>query len=148
MQQGDGEKGLLVFAAWQLAISNDPWEMLAIMCTIRNWIVPHHGQIAHFFKSYPEAITYFYKNYPIRDLPVSTSLPCFTDQSEGIFYKVDEVYGGKYPDITGSDNNPYGARYFGRATNPSPDSWFYKNVISQQGAHPLIGNFGSQSFFE
>lgn len=148
MQQGDIEKGLLVISAWRLAVSTDPWEMLAIMCTIRNWIVPHQGQIAHFFKSYTEAVQHFYDNYPLRPLPITTNLPVFTDLSEGIQYKVDEVYSGKYPDITGSDNNPFGARYFGRATNPSPESFFFRNVISQQGAHPLIGHFGSQAFYE
>lgn len=148
MQGGDLERGMLVIAAWQLSVSNDPFEMLAILCTIRNWVVPHPNQIAHFYKSYPEAVRSFYEHYPLRPYPDVTTLPVFTDPSEGILYKVDEVYSGKYPDVTGSDNNPFGARYFGRATNPSPDSWFFKTVLSQQGAHPLIGNFGSQSFFE
>lgn len=105
------------------------------------------GQVGHFYKSYSEAINAFYKTYPLRDVP-SLSEPALIDMEDGLLWKIDQVHDGRMSDITSSHAVPNGARFFGRPGTASLDSWFYKTVIVAQGAHPLIGTFGGQSFYE
>jgi hypothetical protein len=147
VQQSEFEKALLAEAAWRLSRSSDVNELLAVACSIRNWVCPRMGQVGHYYRSYSEAINAFYSTYPLRDVP-SLSEPALVDPTDGLLWKIDEVHNGRMPDLTSSDANPYGAKYFGRPGTASTDSWFYKTVILQQGAHPLIGTFGGQSFYE
>lgn len=148
MRQSEFEKALLAEACWRLSKSNDTNELLAIGCTLRNWVVPHMGQVGHFYKSYLECIETFYDNYPKRRLPPTSNDPALIDLDSGLLWKIDEIYDNKYPDLTSSDNNLFGARYFGRPATSAPDSWFTLSVLNNQGAHPLIGSFGGSSFYE
>ena len=149
MTQSDYEKALLVAASWRLAKNNDVNEILAIACVIRNWVVPRfqarvfpmNGQA--YFKSYSEAVDNFFSLYPLRAFPTINEA-ALIDPDEGILVKVDSVYDCTMVDMTSSRANPFGARYFGRANNPS--AWFRSEVLERQDIHPLIGQFGSQAF--
>jgi hypothetical protein len=151
MQACEYEKALLVAAAWQLGASNDINELIAIMCVVRNWVVPRFGaaglepirtKVHH--SSYSDAIAEFLSVYPTRPLP-NVNEGALVDPVEGLLLKVDSVYDCSLVDLTSSRNFPFGARYFARVTQAS--DWFKQMVLSRQGAHPLIGNFGSMSFY-
>jgi hypothetical protein len=150
MQQQEFEKANLVNAAWQLARSNDVNELCAIMSVVRNWVVPRYGvkvepmreKIYH--ASYTDAVKEFLSIYPTRELPAVND-PMLVDPVEGLLIKVDAVYDCSLVDLTSSRAFPGGARYFGRVTQAS--EWFQHTVLNRQDVHPLIGNFGSQSFY-
>jgi hypothetical protein len=150
MTQADLEKGLLVIAAWRLAKSNDPNELLAIMSVIRNWVVPRYGVKVEpmvqetYYKSYSAAIADFFEIYPTRGLPAINE-PALIDPVEGLLLKVDSCYSCDMVDTTSSRAFPGGARYFGRAA--SPTEWFQRTVLARQDVHPLIGSFGSVQMF-
>jgi hypothetical protein len=145
--QSDYEKGLLVMASWQLASSNNVNELLAIMCTIRNWVVPKYGFIGRpmvekvYYPSYSEAIEEFLAIYPVREMP-RVNEPALVDEVEGMLLKVDGIYDCTHLDVTSSRQAPYGARYFGRPGN----KFFESEVLQHQDVHPLIGSFGGSSF--
>jgi hypothetical protein len=94
--------------------------------------------------SYTDAVKEFLSIYPTRELP-SVNEPMLVDPVEGLFLKVDGVYDCSLVDLTSSRAYPQGARYFGRVTQAS--EWFQQVVLNRQNEHPLIGNFGSQSFY-
>jgi hypothetical protein len=150
MTQSEYERSILVAAAWKLGLNNDPNELLAIMCVIRNWVVPRYqaarspmnGKI--YFTSYSEAVQAFHDIYPARPLPAINE-GALIDPVEGLLMKVDGIYDCSLIDVTSSRAFPFGARYFGRAANPS--GWFKAEVLQHQDVHPLIGMFGSQSFY-
>lgn len=144
MTQADYEKGLLVMAAFKLAKSDDVNELLAIACTIRNWVVPRMNRGQETYRTYSEAVANFLTAYPSRPLPDVFS-PALIDPTDGLLARIDSVYDNSLVDITSSRSNPGGARYFGSARNPDP--WFEKEIIQRQELHPLIGTWGAQSFY-
>ncbi len=141
---------MVVAAAWQLARSNDINELVCVACVIRNWVVPRYGQKVEPMRekihhaSYTDAVKEFLSIYPTRELP-SVNEPVLVDPVEGLFGKVDELYSCSLVDLTSSRAYPQGARYFGRVTQAS--EWFQHTVLNRQDVHPLVGNFGSQSFY-
>ncbi|MHB8503429.1 MAG: hypothetical protein ACYDHE_21105 [Candidatus Acidiferrales bacterium] len=150
MQQQEYEKGVIVAAAWQLGRSNDVNELVAIMCVIRNWVIPRYGATAEpmlskaYHPSYSDVAADFLSIYPVRPLPAINE-PVLVDPVEGLLLKVDGIYDCSLVDLTSSKAYPAGARYFGRVTQAS--EWFQQTVLQRQNVHPLIGNFGSQSFY-
>jgi hypothetical protein len=155
MQSSDYEKALLVAASWQLACNNDVNELLAIACTIRNWVVPRYGVPRFpdvrfgklYYPSYSEAVESFLQLYPIRSLPAANE-PALIDPDEGLLVMIEGVYDCTLNDVTGSKAFPGGARYFARSNRQHSDDWFGKEILAhQQDTHPLIGNFGSQQFY-
>jgi hypothetical protein len=153
MQTADYEKGLLVATSWQLAINNDVNELLAIACTIRNWVVTRFGVPRRpdarfgklYYSSYSEACESFLQLYPIRSLPAINE-PGLVDPDEGLLMRIDGVYDCALVDVTSSRAFPGGARYFTRAHRHDGD-WFHSEVALQPEIHPLIGTFGSQQFY-
>ena len=137
-------------AAWQLARSNDINELCAIMNVVRNWVVPRYGAKTEpmrekvYHVSYTDAVKEFLSIYPTRELP-TVNEPMLVDPVEGLFMKVDAVYDCTLVDLTSSRAFPQGARYFGRVTQAT--DWFQQTVLSRQDVHPLVGNFGAQSFY-
>ena len=149
MQQTEFEKGLLAMAAWRLARSSDVNELLAILCTLRNWVTNRglmHTGLYH-FKTYTEVVENFLAIYPVRSLPMINE-PALIDPREGLLAVVDGVYDNTRADITSSHANPSGARYFGVASEVGTGSWFDEEVLKQPHIHKLIGKFGSQQFYE
>lgn len=146
MQLAEYEKGLIVAACWRLAKNNDVNELVAIGCCLRNWVIPRFGverlplNGKVYFDSYSEAVQQFFDLYPTRSFP-SYNEPALVDQSEGLLLKVDSIYDCSLPDVTSSRSYPGGARYFMRSAHGNT---MLETVISQR---PLIGNFGSQSFY-
>jgi hypothetical protein len=120
------------------------------MSVIRNWIVPRFGAKTEpmisksYHASYTDAVKEFLSIYPLRELPAINE-PALVDPVEGAFLKVDGIYDCSLIDLTSSRAFPQGARYFGRVTQAS--DWFQRTVLQRQDVHPLIGNFGSQSFY-
>ena len=154
MRTEDYEKALLVAASWRLAMNNDVNELLAIACVVRNWVVPRYGAQRLpmealgrvYYSSYSAAIEAFLSLYPVRVLPPITEA-ALVDPDEGMLLKVDGVYDCTLNDVTSSRAFPGGARYFGRIGFIASDNWFAREVLAKQDVHPLIGNFGSQSFY-
>jgi len=152
LQTQEYEKALLVAAAWTLALNNDVNELLAIACTIRNWVVPRYqatrlpmnGKL--YFVSYSEAVQNFHDVYPVRPLPIGNESG-LVDPVEGLLAKIDGVYDCSLVDMTSSRAFPFGARYFIRASQRGLNEWIYQEVVSRQDVHPLIGTFGSQQFY-
>lgn len=142
MTPQDYEKAVFVTAVWRLSRSNDPTELCAVACTIRNHIFPRPGQVQT-YKSFSEASRDFLRVYPVRDEPTldESALVSYPD---GLLSIVDDVYSCRYPDLTATSTTP-GARYFGRASEiiQDPNHWMYGIVT----AHQLLGTFGSQQFF-
>src|SRR5208282_273658 len=148
MQASEYERGLLVLASWRLARSNDVNELLAVCSTIRNWVI-NRGLVhigLHHFRTYSEAIENFLTIYPLRAMP-PIDAPALIDPREGLLAVVDGVYDCSRADITASHAYPGGARYFGKASEAGSKSWFDLEVLQNQGAHSLIGTFGSQQFY-
>ena len=149
MIQADYEKALLVAASWQLALTNDINELLAVASVIRNWVVPKFQARVYpmrektYHASYTDAIREFLELYPVRPLP-NVNESVLVDPVEGLLLKVDQVYDCSLIDLTSSRAAPFGARYFGRSRNPS--EFFAKEVLQRQDLHPLIGTFGSMQF--
>jgi len=156
VQLADYEKGLLVQACWRLARNNDVNELLAIGCTIRNWIVTRMfsangyrvawpGTLGTvYFPNYATAVAMFLEHYPARSAP-GVIEPAIVDPTEGLLAQIDSVYDCSLPDLTSTRGFPGGARYFGRVT--SVPEWFKAEILARQDAHPLIGSFGSQQFY-
>lgn len=150
MQQQDFDKSVVVAAAWQLGRSNDINELVGIMSVIRNWVVPRFGAKTEpmmekiYHASYTDAAKEFLSIYPVRALPAINE-PTLVDPVEGLLLKVDGLYDCSLVDLTSSRAFPQGARYFGRVTQAS--EWFERTVLRRQDIHPLIGNFGAQSFY-
>lgn len=150
MQASEYEKGLLVQAAWRLARSADVNELLALVCVVRNWVIPktYPGIVrqplrsAVYHATFSEAVKELYELYPLRDLP-RIDEPVLIDPSEGLLLAVDGLYDCSTPDQTSSKAYPGGARYFSRMGTPD---WM-KEIIGRPNEHPLIGSFGSQQFY-
>ena len=142
MTPQDYEKAMLVTATWRLARSNDPNELAAIICTIRNHIFPRPGQIQT-YKSFSEACEDLLRVYPVRESPKMDE-SALVSYPDGLLAIVDDVYSCRYPDLTATTTTP-GARYFGRASEVAadPTHWLYPIVTGRQP----IGTFGSQQFF-
>lgn len=142
---------MVVMASWRLALNNDVNELIAIACTIRNWVVPRFGAATEpmiekaYHPSYSSAVAEFLQVYPAREFP-QINEGALVDPVEGMLLKIDEIYDCRLIDITSSRAFPAGARYFGRAANPT--EWFKRVVLDRQNIHKLIGTFGSQQFFE
>jgi|SRR5579859_2735625 len=145
MQHREYEKALLVAAAFQLSKADDLRELCAIVCVIRNWVVPRLGEAAS-YRSYTEAIANFLDAYPKRQLP-SINTPSLIDPREGLLAQVDGFYNNSAADVTSSHLFPRGARYFARPQDVKNGDWIKAQVLDRQDEHPLIGVFGSQSFF-
>jgi len=143
MQAEQFERALLALASWQLAGSNNVDELVAIACTIRNWVVPRPGVQRFNYKSYTEAIETFLQLYPVREFP-RINEPALIDPADGILNKADRVYDYRLPDITASPSFPTGARVFCRAGG---NEWPNQEVASRPGEHLLIGTFGAQQFY-
>jgi hypothetical protein len=144
VQQADYEKALLVAACFQLAQSNDVNELLAIACTLRNWVVGRYGQGQQTYRTYSECINNFLAAYPVRQLPDSFC-PALIDPTDGLLAKIDAVFDNTLADVTSSKSHPGGARYFGSARNP--DSWFKREILERQDVHSLLGTWGAMQFF-
>lgn len=142
MTPQDYEKAVFVTAVWRLARSNDPNELAAIACTIRNHIFPRPGQ-PQTYKSFGEASADFLRLYPVREEPVLTE-SALTSYPDGLLSIVDDVYSCKYPDLTATTTTP-GARYFARAADlvNDRDHWL-RGIIH---SHQLLGTFGTQQFY-
>jgi len=149
MQQEAYEKAILAMSCWRLARTNDTNELLAIACTLRNWLVrrpfaDQRGLI--YFDTYISAIESFMSVCPLRDMPRGNE-PAMIDPSEGLLRRIDGVYDCSQPDITSNHANPQGARYFGPACEIGNGTWFDTEVLQRQGVHQLVGTFGGQQFF-
>lgn len=154
MQLEEYEKAVLVATSWQVAKSADINELLAVACTIRNWVIPKHTFPGYpirvpmreklYYQSYSEACEEFLSIYFIRGLPRANE-PAIVDPDEGLLAKIDSIYDCTLPDMTSSSANPLGARYFNRGTDPT--LWVYTNIVQDQSRHPLIGTFGSMQFY-
>src|SRR5271155_4412862 len=142
MTPQDYEKAVFVTAVWRLARSNDPNELAAIACTLRNHVFPRPGQIQT-YKSFWEAATDHLKIYPVRDAP-SLEESALTSYPDGLLAIIDDIYSCRYPDLTATSSTP-GARYFGRASEiiAEPLGWMFGIVPT----HQLLGTFGSQQFW-
>ena len=148
MQSVEYEKGLLVQAVWRLARSSDTNELLAVGCALRNWII-RRGPLSpgqKYFSNYTEAIAEFMETYPLRSLP-KINEPALIDPREGLLARIDGIYDCSAVDLASSHVNTQGARYFGAAREIGSGSKFDREVLSNQGAHPLIGTFGSLQFY-
>ncbi len=139
MQASEYEKGALVGACWRLSRTGDVNELLAIACTIRNWVVPRPGKTA-VFKCYGDAVNYFLSTYPVRDLPTGNE-PSLVDLNEGLLTHIDKVYDNTMPDITSSREFSGGAHSFGPSGAPPA------SVHNPAAEGELIGMFGGQKFY-
>jgi hypothetical protein len=138
----DYEKAVFATAVWRLARSNDPNELAAIACTLRNHIFPRPGQLQT-YKSFWDAATDCLKIYPVRPEPI-LSESALVSYPDGLLAIVDDVYSCRYPDLTATSTTP-GARYFGRASEIIQDPNHWMQVVVTQ--HQLLGTFGSQQFW-
>ena len=123
-------------------------ELQAILATVRNWVIQRglvHAGLYH-FRTYSEAVANMLAVYPLRAMP-PIDAPALIDPREGLLAVVDGVYDCSRADITASHAYPGGARYFGKASEAGSKSWFDLEVLQNQGAHSLIGTFGSQQFY-
>lgn len=142
MSPQDYEKAVLVTTVWRLARSNDPNELMAIACTIRNHIFPRPGQMQT-YQSFSEACEDFLKLYPVREAP-AMSEPALVSYPEGLLAVVDDIYSCRTPDLTATSTTP-GARYFGRASELVNDTSHWMRTLIH--SHQLLGTFGSQQFW-
>ena len=142
MTPQDYEKAMFIRAVWMLARSNDPNELAAIACTLRNHIFPRPGQIQT-YASFSDAAEDMLRVYPVREAPALTE-SALVSYPDGLLAIVDDIYSCRYPDLTATSTTP-GARYFGRASEiiQEPEHWLY-DIVTR---HQLIGTFGSQQFF-
>lgn len=154
MQQSEYEKGLLVQASWRLARSNDINELMAVACTIRNWVITKHypgisrhpmGHLSQiYYGTFSEAIEAFYEMYPDPRPSPAIDEPALIDPMEGLLLKIDEVYNCSMADFTSSKAFPGGARYFARNGGAG---WIKEEIVCRREEHPLIGTFGGQQFY-
>ena len=133
------ECALLARVSFQLSLSNSVEEMLAVACTLRNWVIPKLGQVAT-YKSYPEACADFLRTYPTRDEPNLTE-DAFIAPS-GLLAQIEKIYDCTFFDITATQTTP-GARDFARAAAVTESDWRWQIIHSR----PVLGTFGSQQFF-
>jgi hypothetical protein len=133
------ETAYLAQTIWRLALSDSVDELIAVGCTLRNWVIPKMGKIAK-YKTYPEACADFLRTYPLRDFPNMTEDALVS--TNGLLSVIDGIYDCSYPDLTATQTTP-GALYFARAHSVNPDDWRYGITHN----HQLLGTFGSQQFW-
>ena len=150
MQPSTYECGIFVLSVYRAAKSDNIDELLAIASTLRN-------RVAKFGKTYSEICetAEINQGYP------SINNPVLITPGTGLLAQIEEIYRNIAPDYTSSANNIEGALYFGRVQDEQPlpefingelvtlpGSWFYENILKKQDEHPLIGTWGSQSFYK
>lgn len=137
------EKAKLASAVWRLAKSNDPNELLAVACTMRNHLVamPGKPQTYNSFSTCVEGFLKIYANH-LRPAPLLNE-PAFVSFPDGLLSVIDDVYEFKTRDITATETTP-GARFFAQASKVMEEDLFWPIV---QGRQP-VGTFGAQQFYE
>lgn len=137
MTQVDLDKGMIVVAAWRLAASSDPIELLAVACTLRNGVIrPFVSPARPHFRSYGDCVDYYLRQFATRPHPTGNE-PQLIDPSEGLLSKIDGLYANTTPDVTASLSAPNGASSFDNPLTPA---------VGPRGR--LIGRFGAMNFYE
>lgn len=147
MNSREYEKSLAVLAAYRMSQSDSLEEMTAILCVLRN-------QVRYQRLTYSDVIEQLYlqleeEEQPLKSYP-NIADPILIEPSSGLLSVIDRVYRydmSAMPDITSDKNNPTGAMWFARTTSLDPARRFYKTIIEHPEVHPLIGQWGAQSFF-
>jgi hypothetical protein len=138
----DYEVAMYAQAVWRLAHSSDSMELLAVACSVRNMVVPSPLSSRQPYASYSAACEDYLANFPTRGLPTLTDDE-FVLPPDGLLCVIGGVYDCTIRDVTSTQDNPHGARWFARVTALPTNHWL-QNVIKTA---PLIGTFGSMQFF-
>ena len=138
MNAAQYEQALLALTAWRAAKSDNLDEIIAIACVIRN-------NVLRFGKSYSSVCENFIIN---RDWP-DIRHPLLLDPYRGVLSQVESIYKNEMPDMTSNHNHKDGALYFCRIMDhQGKGTDFEERILKQHLAHPLIGHWGTQAFFE
>lgn len=137
----DYEIALFANAVWRLAFSSEPMELLAVACTIRNYVVPRMG-VEPTYASFSEACDDFLSNYPIRSGPKLDD-PALVLPPDGLLCRINSVYDCSMQDVTSSQDNPKGARHFARVISLPSEHWLQGIIKTRE----LIGSFGAMQFY-
>lgn len=132
------EQALLALGAWQASKSDNIDEIMAIACVIRNRVIAYN-------KTYSGVVEALVKNRPYPDI----RHPHLIHPTNGLLAAVEGIYRNESPDLTSNHLHKNGALYFGRVVDhQGTGDDFEERVIKQYEAHPLIGTWGTQQFFE
>lgn len=134
MTPRDYEIAVLAQTAWRLASTDNQDEILAIACTIRNWVLPRPGMPPMIFASFSVACENYLDQMPLRSAPRLQQDLAFSTGPHAILRNAAAIYDGEYPDVTALQGGR-GARYFGRQMDMDPNE------------HPLLGTWGGQQFY-
>jgi hypothetical protein len=132
------DQALLVLRSWQAAKSDNIDELLAVMCTLRNRVLAYG-------KTYIQVC----EAAEINRLYPDIRHPHLIHPTNGILAAVEGIYKNETPDLTSNHLHKNGALYFARVVeHQGTGDDFEERIIKQYEAHPLIGTFGTQQFFE
>ena len=132
------EQSLLALAAWRASMSDNADELLAVACVIRNHVI-------RYGKSYSNVCENFIINRPWPDI----RHPLLVNPHIGLLSQVEAIYRNELPDMTSNHLHKNGALHFGRVVDhQGKGTDFEDRIIKQYLAHPLIGTWGNQQFFE
>jgi hypothetical protein len=138
MNAAQYEQSLLALAAWRAAMSDNLDEIIAIACVIRN-------QVLRYGKSYSSVCENFVVNRGWPDI----RHPLLLDPYKGVLSQVESIYKNEMPDMTSNHLHKEGALFFARVVDhQGKGTDFEERILKQYEAHPLIGSWGVQQFFE
>jgi hypothetical protein len=132
------ECGLLALSAWRASKSDNIDEILAIASVLRNRVIAYN-------KTYSQVCEAAIVNRSWPDI----RHPALIHPASGILAAVDGIYDNSVPDYTSNHLHKNGALHFARVVeHQGTGDDFEERIIKQYEAHPLIGTFGTQQFFE
>jgi len=132
------ETSLLALQSYRAAKSDDILEMLAIACVFRN-------RVHKYGKSYTQILEAAEVSRP---WPAITH-PVLVTPYTGLLSQVESIYKGDMPDMTANHLKKNGALYFGRVQEHlGTGDFFEETVLKNQAEHGLVGQWGSQHFYE
>lgn len=138
MTSSQYEQALLALSAWRAAKSTNIDEILAVACVIRNHVLK-------FGRTYSKVCEGLIINQGYPDI----RHPELIKPNGGLLSQVEAIYKNDLPDLTSNHNHPDGALYFARVVeHQGTGDDFEERIIKQYLAHPLIGTWGTQQFFE
>lgn len=132
-------------SVWRLARSSNVDELIAIAATLRNHVIARQGAATE-YKSFTDVCEDFLRLCPIRDRPRMDE-PALISYPDGLLCNIEQIYDCSALDITSTQANPRGAKYFCRVAELTQGDWFKTEIVDKPNLHPLIGAFGSQNFY-
>src|SRR5580692_5172281 len=135
------ECALLAHTSYRAALSDDPLEIMCVACVFRN-------RVLRYGKTYSEILENANICEVVRDWPDIRN-PILINPTTGILAQIEGVYRNETPDLTANHLRKNGALWFMRPfDHQDKDDFLDRTILDNPNEHPLIGVFGSLSFYE